>query len=211
MTTPLTLIGRSSSHFTRVARLYAAELEVPHDFSPVFDIASTSAANYGDNPALRVPSLRTPEGTWLGTINICRELARRSPVAGRLVWPEDLTDPLTSNAQELVLDAMETEVNIIMGRVAKLGDDHALLTKPFARLRGMAAWLDTHLDSAIARLPERRLSYLEATAFAFTAHVEFRGIMSLEPFPKLVAFRAAFGARPCAERTPFRFDQPPSS
>jgi glutathione S-transferase len=211
MKTPLTLIGRSSSHFTRVARLYAAELEVPHDFSPVFDIASTSGATFGDNPALRVPSLRTPEGTWFGTLAICRELARRSPLAGRLVWPEDLSDPLTSNAQELVLDAMETEVAIIMGRVAGIGDDHAFLTKPFARLRGMVAWLDTHLDSALARLPERRLSYLEATAYAFTTHVEFRGIMPLDAFPKLVAFRSAFGARPCAERTPLRFDQPPSA
>jgi glutathione S-transferase len=211
MTTPLTLIGRSSSHFTRVTRIYAAELDVPHDFSPVFDIASTSQATFGDNPSLRVPSLRTPEGTWFGTLNICRELARRSPRGDTLVWPEDLSDPLTANAQELVLDAMETEVAIIMGRVAGIGDDHALMTKPFARLRGMAGWLDTHLDSALARLPERRLSYLEATAYAFTAHVEFRGIMPLDPFPKLVAFRAAFGARPSAERTPFRFDQPPSS
>lgn len=209
MTTPLTLIARSSSHFSRVARIYAAELEVPHEFSPVYDLTSTSVATFGDNPALRVPSLRTPEGTWFGTLNICRELARRSPVEGRLVWPEDLSDPLTSNAQELVLDAMETEVVIIMGRIAGIGDDHALLTKPFARLRGMAAWLDTHLDSALARLPKRRLSYLEATAYAFTAHVEFRGIMPLDAFPKLVAFRAAFGARPCAERTPFQFDKPP--
>jgi glutathione S-transferase len=211
MTTPLTLIGRSSSHFTRVARIYCAELEIPHDFSPVFDIASTSQATFGENPALRVPALRTPEGTWFGTLNICRELARRSPVAGRLVWPEDLSDPLTANAQELVLDAMETEVTIIMGRVAGLADDHALFTKPFARLRGTLGWLETHLEAALARLPERRLSYLEATAYAFTAHLEFRGIMPLDAFPKLVAFRAAFGARPCAERTPFHFDKPPGS
>lgn len=211
MTTPLTLIGRSSSHFTRVARLYAAELEVPHDFSPVFDLASTSPATFGDNPSLRVPSLLTPEGTWFGTLNICRELARRSPVAAPLVWPEDLADPLTANAQELVLDAMGTGVIIITGRLAGIGDDHAAHTKPFARLRGMAAWLDANLEAALSRLPERRLSFLEATAYCFCTHAEFRGLMTLDPFPKLRAFATTFGTRPCAERTPYRFDQPPSA
>jgi hypothetical protein len=53
------LIGRSSSHFTRVARLFAHELEVEHDFSPVYEIASTDAGVFGDDPSLRVPSLRT--------------------------------------------------------------------------------------------------------------------------------------------------------
>jgi hypothetical protein len=37
------LVGRSSSHFTRVARLLAHELEVEHDFSPVYEIGSTDA------------------------------------------------------------------------------------------------------------------------------------------------------------------------
>jgi glutathione S-transferase len=207
MTTPLTLIGRSSSHFTRVARLYAAELEVPHDFSPVFELASTSPATFGDNPSLRVPSLRTPEGTWFGALNICRELARRSPVDATLVWPEDLGEPLTANAQELVLDAMGTGVTIIMGRVAGIADEHALHAKPFARLRAMTAWLDANLDAALSRLPARRLSFLEATTYCFCTHLEFRGLMSLDPFPKLRAFATAFGMRSCAERTGYLFDQ----
>jgi len=209
MTSHLTLIGRSSSHFTRVARLYAVELDVPHDFSPVFELASTSPATFGENPALRVPSLRTPEGTWFGTLNVCRELARRSPLDAPLVWPEDLTEPLTANAQELVLDAMGTGVTLVMGRLAGIADEHALHTKPFARLRGMAAWLDANLDAALSRLPERRLSFLEATAYCFCTHTEFRGLLSLDPFPKLRAFTTAFGVRPSAERTPYRFDQPP--
>ena len=39
-TTPV-LVGRSSSHFTRVARLLAYELGVEHDFSPVYELGST--------------------------------------------------------------------------------------------------------------------------------------------------------------------------
>jgi hypothetical protein len=98
-----------------------------------------------------------------------------------------------------------------MARVAGIADEHALQTKPFARLRGMATWLDAHLDAALSRLPARRLSFLEATAYCFCTHAEFRGLMSLDPFPKLRAFTTTFGARPCAERTPYRFDQPPVS
>ena len=207
----LTLIGRSSSHFTRVARVYAEELAVPHDFSVVHAIASTSSSTFGENPSLRVPSLVTPEGTWFGSLNVCRELARRSPLDRLLVWPEDLTDPLSANAQELTLEGMSAEVTIVMARLAGVADEHAAMEKPFARMRGAAAWLEGHFDAALARLPERQLSFLEVSAFCFATHLEFRGMGRLDALPKLRAFAAAFAARPSAERTPYRFDQPPAA
>ncbi|HEV8550054.1 MAG TPA: glutathione S-transferase family protein [Polyangiaceae bacterium] len=211
MTQALTLVGRSSSHFTRVARLYAAELGVPHDFSPVLALASTQSATFADNPALRVPSLRTPEGTWFGSLNICRELARRSPIEATLVWPEDLLRPLTANAQELTLEGMAAEVTVVMGRLAGLTDEHPALEKPFARARGCARWLDANLDRALACLPERRLSFLEVTAYCFATHLEFRQLLSLAELPRLHAFTTAFGARPAAQATAYGFDQPPAS
>src|SRR5688500_17856877 len=110
MTNSLTLVARSSSHFSRITRIYAAELEVPYAFEPIFDITSTTSDVFADNPLLRVPSLRTPVGVWFGSVGICRELARRSVRALRLVWPEDLTHPVGSNAQEVVTDAMNTGV-----------------------------------------------------------------------------------------------------
>lgn len=207
----LTLHGRSSSHFTRIARIYAEELAVPHDFHVVHALGSTSASVFGENPALRVPSLSTPEGTWFGSLNVCRELARRSPLAELLVWPEDLVEPLGANAQELTLEGMSAEVTIVMARLAGVADEHASMEKPFARLRGAAAWLETHLDAALTRLPERRLSFLEVSAFCFVTHLEFRALATLDAFPKLRAFAAAFGARPAAERTAYRFDAPPAS
>jgi glutathione S-transferase len=207
----LTLIGRSSSHFTRVARIYAVELEVPHDFSVVHAIGSTTPGTFSGNPSLRVPSLHTPEGTWFGSLNVCRELARRSPVAAPLVWPEDLSEPLAANAQELTLEGMSAEVSVVMGRLAGLTDEHPALEKPFARFRGAAAWLEANLAGALARLPERRLSFLEVSAFCFVTHLEFRGLAELEPFPNLRAFAASFGARDAAERTPYRFDPAPTA
>src|SRR5688500_8644601 len=100
------VVGRSSSHFTRVARVFAYELEVEHEFSPVYDIASTDAGAFGDNPSLRVPSLRTEAGTWCGSVTVCRELARRASKRLRSVWPEAHADMATANAFELVNEGM---------------------------------------------------------------------------------------------------------
>src|SRR5690349_7327770 len=103
----LTLVGRSSSHHTRIARIFAAELEVPCELEVVRDLMSLDPADYAGNPALKLPSLRTDEGTWFGALPICRELARRSARALTdltIVWPEHLLDPLPVNAQELTTE-----------------------------------------------------------------------------------------------------------
>jgi glutathione S-transferase len=211
MQTPsLTLIARSSSHFSRIARIYAAELEVPCVLEPVFDIAATASGVFGDNPLLRVPSLRTPEGTWFGSLGVCRELARRSPRALRLVWPEDLLHVLASNAQEVVTDAMNTGVVIITSRLQKVPDDDPTLTKPFARLRGALGWLEASFEAALATQPAGDLSFLEASAFCFLTHLGFRGLGTLDGHPRLRAFCDRFGERASARATPYHFDQPPA-
>jgi glutathione S-transferase len=211
MTTPaLTLVARSSSHFSRITRIYAAELEIPYVLAPVFDIKSTDPLAFGDNPLLRVPSLRTPEGTWFGSLNVCRELARRTALPARLVWPEDLTDPLSANAQEIVLDAMGTGVVIVTARGAEIPDDSPSLVKPFARLEAAIAWLESSLDSAIATLPERQVSFLEVSAFCLLTHLGFRGLGTIDDRPRLLAFSERFGTRPSARTTAYRFDQPPA-
>ena len=209
MTTPaITLVARSSSHFSRMTRIYAAELAVPYVFEPVFDIQSTDPQEFGNNPLLRVPSLRTPEGTWFGSLNVCRELARRATVPTRLVWPEDLPDPLCANAQEVVLDAMGTGVVIITARIGGVADDSPTLVKPLVRLNAAVTWLEKNLEPALASLPEPRLSFLEVSAFCLLTHLGFRGLGSIEDQPSLVAFCARFGARPSAQATAYRFDQP---
>lgn len=206
----LTLVARSSSHFSRITRIYAAELEVAHAFEPVFDITSTASGVFADNPLLRVPSLRTPEGTWFGSLGICRELARRSTSGLRLVWPEDLSDVLGSNAQEVVTDAMNTGVIIITNRIQKVPDDTPALTKPFARLQGALGWLETNLEDALATQPPADLSFLEVSAFCFLTHLGFRGLGTLDRCPKLAAFCERFGQRASARATPYHFDQTPA-
>jgi glutathione S-transferase len=72
------LIGRSSSHFTRVTRIFAAEMRIDYSFQVVRDLMSSDPEDYGGNPALRIPVLRTSRGVWFGALNVCRELWRRS-------------------------------------------------------------------------------------------------------------------------------------
>ena len=205
----LTLVARSSSHFSRIARIYVAELDVPCVFQPVYDINSTDAALFGDNPLLRVPSLRTPAGIWFGSLNVCRELARRSERRARLVWPEDLVQPLGANAQEIVTDAMGTGVVIITARLTKVADDSPVLTKPFARLVGALDWLEAHLEAALDTQPACDVSFLEVSAFCLLTHLEFRGLGTLDAHPRLRAFCARVAERDSSRATPYRFDQPP--
>ncbi len=205
----LVLVGRSSSHFTRVARIFAHELGVEHEFSPVYDITSLDMPTFADNPTLRVPSLRAENGTWFGSLGISRELARRATRPCSIVWPEDLVDATSANAQEIVLETMAAEVTIVTTRLAKLAPEHPFLAKPRARIEASVAWLERELPGVIARLPERSLSFLEVTAFCLATHLPFREVRSIDDCPNLVAFARTFGARASARATEYAFDRAP--
>jgi glutathione S-transferase len=205
--TNLTIIGRSSSSFTRVTRIFAAELGLSPAFEVVRNIQSLDAHDYGGNPALKVPSLRTPEATWFGALNICRELVRLAERPLRVVWPEALNRPLLANMQELVLQAMSTEVGLIMSRVGGQPTGTFHQVKMTDSLTSSLAWLDTNLAPTLAGLPaDRDLSYLEVTLFCLVAHLDFREIAPTAPYSKLVEFRNGFGARASCQATPYQFD-----
>lgn len=202
-----TLIGRSSSHFTRVARMFAAELGVEHGFQVVRDLGSREPAAYGGNPALRIPSLSTSSGTWFGALNVCRALQRLSTHAARPVWPEDLLQPVAANAQELVLQTMSNGVTLITAGAGGVGADNPFLIKARESLEGSLVWLDRHLGEALAALPpEPRLSYLEVTLYCLVTHLDFRNVCPSAAYPALVAFCRDYGARPSAQQTPYRYD-----
>jgi glutathione S-transferase len=204
----LVLVGRSSSHFTRVARMFGLELGVPFSFEPVYDITSTALGTFADNPTLRVPSLRTDSGTFFGSLNVARELARRAGAEATVVWPEDLADATAANAQEIVLDIMAAEVTIITARLAKLPPEHTFFSKQFARIDASVAWLERELPGVLTRLPPRSLSFLEVSAFCCCTHLPFREIRRIDDAPRLTAFAQAFAERDSARATAYRFDQP---
>lgn len=201
------LHGRSSSHFTRIARIFAAEAEVALDFRPIRDLLSENPDDYGGHPALKLPTLHTEAGIWYGSLPICRELVACSALNLDILWPEDLTRPVAANAQELVLTAMATEVGLIMDQAA--GDDRQR-AKQRASLLGAMEWLELNADRAFATLgPERDLSFLEVSLFCLFEHLEFRAVLALDAYPGLRAFAQRFAQRSSAQATGYKFDFPP--
>jgi glutathione S-transferase len=205
----LSLVGRSSSHFTRVVRMVALELGVPLAFRPLFDLTSLDVTEYGDNPALKIPVLVTETGPLFGAENICRELARRARTKNKkakksdVVLRGDLDSRLVANAEELTLHAMQTGVVIILGKT--MGTAPA--AKPVRSLENTLAWLDANVDDVIAALPEgRTVSFVEVALFCLTRHLPFRSVADVKPYKKLVAFADAYGQRASARETEYRVD-----
>lgn len=194
------LVGRSSSHYTRVARMFALDLGIAHTFRPVFDLMSLDAEAYAGNPALKIPILVDDRGPLFGAENVCRELAR-----GRadVVLRGAIDDRLVANCEELALHAMAADVTILMARFAKAPEPAKLV----ASLENAIGYLDAHVDAMLAALPARRLSFVEVALFCLVRHLPWREVMDVAPYRRLAAFADAFGARACARETEFRFDQ----
>jgi glutathione S-transferase len=199
------LVGRSSSHFTRTARIVALELAVPHTFRPVLDILSLQTADYGGNPALKVPVWVDDEGPLFGTENICRALATRSQMRSRIVLRGDVPRRVVANAEELTLHVMSNEVTLIMAKMA--GDERLSPPKVRRSIENALAYLNDSLDEALEALPaDRSLSFLETALFCVVTHLPFRQLMEVASYGRLAAFCANFGQRASARDTPYRFD-----
>lgn len=191
-----------------MTRIFAHELGHEPALRVVPSLASAKASDYGGNPALRVPALVAPSGTWFGALTVCRELARRARRECRVIWPEALDRPLLANAQELAVQAMSTEVSLIMGSLngAELPEAHR--DKLDTSLRGSLSWLEENIDAVLDLLPPRELSFLEVTLFCLVTHLEFRALLPGGDHARLHAFCARFAERDSARATPFRFDPP---
>jgi len=202
------IIGRSSSHFTRLTRIFAEELRVPYRLVPVPDMKVLSDKAYGGNPAMKLPVLRTSGSTLYGALNICRAISERSSQAARIIWPEDLRDPLSRNAQEFVWHGMAAQVQLAFGTViCKLPADNVYFVKSREGFIGALSWLDAQLTAVRGLLPAARdLSLLEVSLFCLVDHLTFRPSVPISPYRALIAFAETFGQRSSARRTPYRFD-----
>jgi uncharacterized cupin superfamily protein/glutathione S-transferase len=209
--TQVRIVGRGASHFTRVAVMFAHELDVPFEQVHVADLTSLEASQYGGNPTLKIPAADFGGDVVFGAENVCRRLAEVSPRgASGLVWPEDVRTTRGRNAHELVQNAMAAEVTLVLAPgLGKVSAENPFVVKVTRGLEGALAWLEANLDDALEDLPkERTLSYLEVAAFCLVEHVAFRGTVSLEPYPRLRAFATAFGARDSARKSPYRYTEP---
>ncbi len=197
------IIGRSSSHFTRIVRIFAIEMDIDHAFQIVRDLTSNDVVNYAGNPALKVPVLQNTRGSWFGALPICRELQRQSSRSLNILWPEQCRDSVQSNAQELVLQAMATEVNLIMANLS--GNTLATSSKLQTSLRAMMSWLDEHSTDALT-LPPHDLSFFEISLFCLLEHLEFRQILDVSGYVQLMTFRQQYAQRAACMATAFKYD-----
>ena len=205
------LFGRSSSHFSRVTRLVAAEFDVAYQFQPVYDLGSRDRRDYGGNPAMKLPVLRLGDASVFGTENIARVLADRAKRPVRMVWTEHLPDLVARNAQELVWHAMAAQVQLVFGtQAAGLPAENLYFMKASEGMAQVLEWLDLHLDEVLASLPARDLSLLEVTLFCLIEHLAFRPTVPLLPYTSLTAYADRFGQRASARNTVYHFDRPPA-
>ena len=203
--------GRQSSHYTRLVRLFAHELDVPVALAPIHALLSVDPATFAGNPALKLPALRDGDAVVWGSANACRWLARRS-VAGEagVAWPEDATSPLAMNAHELVAHAMAAQVEVVFHEIVSQRPPDDASRKRRASLEATLDWLDAHLADVRTALPPRPVRWFEFALFALLGHLPFRNpTVTLDRRPALRAFAEEFGARPSALATPYVYDPPP--
>jgi glutathione S-transferase len=204
------IVGRSSSHFSRTVRMFAIELGVPFRFTPVFDLTALDGRLYAENPVMKVPVMVTAEGPWFGSENIARELTRRSGRAGKVAFREHIRDRIAGNAEELTVQAMHTEVTLIMAQAAGDLASTPALMKARQGLAASLVWLDSHVDRALAALPpDRELSFFEVALFCLVTHLPFRSILPVDPYARLAQYVETFGQRRGAQQTPYHFDKAP--
>lgn len=204
------IVGRQSSHYTRLVRMFAHELGVPYRLTPIFEFLSTDPAVFAGNPALKLPALRDGDGVVWGSGNACRRIARLAPGGeAQVAWPEQATDALVMNAQELVAHAMAVQVEVVFHEIVSKRPPDAASIKRRESLENCLAWLDANLDEVRARLPAVPVRWFELALFCLLEHLPFRNPVDLSARPALRAFAADFATRPSAQATPYRFDAPP--
>ena len=204
--------------------MVAEELGLAVEFNAIHDLKSLDAGVYGWHPGLKMPTLHigasgstgAGDESWLaGTDNICRRLAE---LAGRdndprVVLSHHRASDLMRNAQELVWNAMAAQVQLVIGiRFAKLPAESVFFQKATIGMQGSLAWLDARLDALLAELhAPRDVSVCEVSLFCLLEHIVFCRTLPLDDFPNLRAFAAAYGQRPAAQRTVFRYEPAPAA
>lgn len=203
----MALHGRSSSHFTRLARIFGVEAGVDLAFHPVADMSSLDLQAYGGHPALKLPLLQMGDDAVFGAENICRRLALATTNGLNVAWTEHLRWVELRNAQELIWQGMNTQTQLVFGlQVAGLPSDNIYFTKARLGLAASLDWLEDRLPRLLRRFPRRDISLLEASLFCLLEHIDFRATGDATARPNLREFRRGFGLRASARATPYAFD-----
>lgn len=204
------IIGRQSSHYTRQVRMLAHELAIEYALQPVHDLMSEDPAVFGGNPALKLPAVRQGDTVVWGSLNACRWLARQTDDGtARVFWPEQAGSARCMNAHEVLAHAMAVQVEVVFHEIVSKRPPDAASLKRRASLMQCLSWLDRHSHDVREGFPSGKIAIFDLGLFCLLEHLPFRNPIDLSSMPQLTAFAHAFGARPSAQATPYRFDAPP--
>lgn len=202
----VTIVGRSSSLFTRVPRVFAHQAGVAVELSVVRDLAAQEADAYGGNPALKIPTLRRSDGGLVfGAANVTRVIL--DGTALRVAWPEDVRSDRGRNAHEMLAHAMSAQVQMIMGTV--IGAlDATVFAKVRRGLEGALGWLDANADAVLAEIAElgRDASWFAHALGCTVEHFAFRPTIDIAPYRALARFAEGWARGEAARATAYRFD-----
>ena len=191
------LHGTPLSHFTRKVRILLAELGVAFDFVRAPGVLATSAAAYGDNPLMRVPTLVHEGKTVIESDHIARYVVARYDPGDRLgVRSERVRD---LNRLAVVNGIMDNEVVLILAKRGGLADldGVAYFRKLAAAIDGGLAWLDDHTDPG-----DRDFDYVDVATVCMWQHLaHYRLVQGLDRYGRVAARVARFSVRPSVAGT----------
>jgi hypothetical protein len=184
--------------------MFAFDAGAPYEFLPILDMRDLEPAVYGGHPALKLPVLQIGDQPLFGSENICRWLIAHAKTPRTVLWGEDLPGPDYANAQELVWQCMNAQVQIIMAtRIFGLPVDQPYLDKLRTGMAGGLGWLDDQIDSLLERMPPHDISLLEHSLFCLFEHIRFRQTIEVELFTRIRQFADGIRPRPSAVATTF--------
>ncbi len=193
------LLGTPLSHFTRKLRILFAELGVDFEFVRTTSVLAPSAAAYGNNPLMRVPTLLDGDVTLIESDHIARYVVDKND-------PDDRFGVFSANPRDLNRLAvtngiMANEVVLILAKRGGLEDIDgvAYFRKLRAAIDSALAWLDADVDL------DARFDYADMTMICMWQHGLHYQLVAAHRFSRVAARVAQFADRPSvASTTPER-------
>lgn len=191
------IYGTPLSHFTRKIRILAAEIGAGIDFVRIPGVLAASAATFGDNPLMRVPTLVHGGEMLIESDHIARYLVERYDPEDRLGVKSGEVPDL--NRLAVANGIMDNEVSLILAKRGGLADVDgvAYFRKLKAAIELGLAWLD------VRTVPhEGAFDYRDVALVAMWQHLAYYALVPrLDAYPRLAARVARFADRPSVAAT----------
>lgn len=156
----MTLYGTPRSHFARIVRIVAAQLETDLDWVDVGNVGAPEP--FGGNPLMRVPVLVDGERALYDSHDICVYLTEQAGVDPLRILQPGWED---RNRLTVIRGVMDAEVRLLLAERAGMATEGAVFDKARATIAQGVAWLEEQLDHDAA------LDYRWVAAVAMWDHL----------------------------------------